>query len=421
MRKSLAQYQKERQRLQSEYARSQQGRSLGIYIHIPFCRSKCVYCDFYSLADSEQRMEDYLDALLDHLTETAPRAAGYLVDTVYIGGGTPSIFGPDRIAEILRTVRRHYRLTADCEITMEANPDSVTYRHLKAIRRAGVNRLSLGVQSANDHELKLIGRPHDFRQAVEAVDSARKAGFTNLSLDLIYGIPDQTMESWQQTVEALVGLTPEHLSCYGLQLEEGTPLHERRHELTMADDDTQADMYLWLVRRLKEAGYNQYEISNFSRPGRESRHNLRYWQMKEYIGFGPGAHSDFGDRRYSFVPCLEQYIRGMKDGSPIVDEDWEMTEEERRSEYIMLSLRTVHGFDCGWYSRRYHMDSRPLEELLRRYADRGLMVFADGRWHFTPEGFLISNPLLAELLEAQRPHTVRSLLETGQQLQEKDN
>lgn len=410
MRRTLIQQQREREKLQKEYAQSLQGRSLGIYIHIPFCRSKCAYCDFYSLANRETDMDRYLAALITHLEETAPQAQSSIVDTVYIGGGTPSIFGARRLGAVLKTVKRCYRLAADCEITMEGNPDSVDLSLLRSVRRAGVNRLSLGVQSANDHELELIGRPHNFAQAVEAVQNARKAGIRNLSLDLIYGIPDQDMASWQKTVEALIELEPEHLSCYGLQLEEGTPLYERQDKLRLADDDQQADMYLWMVERLKQAGYDQYEISNFARPGRESRHNLRYWQMKDYIGFGPGAHSDFGGRRFSFVACLSDYMKGMEDGTPVVDEDWEMTEEDRRSEYIMLSLRTVHGLDRNYYSRTYHMNFKPLETLLKGYEDRGLVKQEEGRWHFTPEGFMISNPLIVELLEAQEHHTVDSLL-----------
>lgn len=410
MRRTLIQQQKERKKLQKEYAQSRKGRSLGIYIHIPFCRSKCAYCDFYSLANRESDMDRYLAALITHLEETAPQAKSSMVDTVYIGGGTPSVFEAKRVSAVLKTIKRCYHMTADCEITMEGNPDSVDLTLLRAVRRAGVNRLSLGVQSANDHELQLIGRPHNFTQAVEAVQNARKAGIQNLSLDLIYGIPDQDMESWQKTVEELIQLAPEHLSCYGLQLEEGTPLYDRQDQLQLADDDQQADMYLWMVERLKEAGYDQYEISNFSKPGREGRHNMRYWQMKDYIGFGPGAHSDFGGRRFSFVPSLEDYIKGMEDGTPIVDEDWEMTEEDRRSEYIMLSLRTVHGLDGNYYSRTFHMNFKPLEMLLQGYEDRGLVKQAEGRWHFTPEGFMISNPLIVELLEAQEHHTVDSLL-----------
>ncbi len=410
MRRTLIRQQHERQKLQREYAKTQRGRKLGIYLHIPFCRSKCAYCDFYSLANREEEMDRYLAALTNHLKETAPQAKSCVVDTVYIGGGTPSTLGAKRIGALLHIVKKHYHLTKDCEITMEANPDSVDLSLLKTVRRAGVNRLSLGVQSADDGELKTIGRPHNFAQAVEAVALARKAGIENLSLDLIFGLPGQTMEGWQRTVEQVLKLEPEHLSCYGLQIEEGTPLYERQEDYTFADDDGQADMYLWMAERLKRAGYGQYEISNFAKPGRESRHNLRYWRLQEYIGFGPGAHSDFGGRRYSFVRDLSAYLKGMEEGGPIVDDDQVIPPEERRNEYLMLALRTAEGIDGDWYSRRFHMNFRPLEEKLRNYEKRNLAVEENGRWHLTPEGFLLSNGIIVDLLEAQEHNTIDSLL-----------
>lgn len=410
MRWTLIRQQHERQKLQREYAKTQQGKKLGIYIHIPFCRSKCAYCDFYSLANREDQMDRYLSALTTHLKETAPQAKSRIVDTVYIGGGTPSILGAKRIAALLGTVKGNYHLSRDCEITMEANPDSVDLALLKRIRRAGVNRLSLGVQSANDAELRTIGRPHGFAQAVEAVSLARKAGMGNLSLDLIFGLPGQTMADWQHSVEEMLKLEPDHLSCYGLQIEKGTPLYDRREDYTFAGDDDQADMYLWMVQRLKQAGYDQYEISNFAKPGSRSRHNLRYWRLEEYIGFGPGAHSDFGGRRYSFVRDLNAYLKGVEEGGPIVDDDQVIPPEERLNEYLMLSLRTVEGIDGDWYSRRFHMNFHPLEQLLRGYAQRGLAAEENGRWHFTPEGFLLSNSLIVELLEAQEHNTIDSLL-----------
>ena len=415
MRLSLKKQQMERQRLQREFARSQRGKTLGIYLHIPFCRSKCAYCDFYSLPCREGSMERYCAALRTHLTETAPRAKGRVVDTVYIGGGTPSVLEDRQIAGLLDTVKRRYRLSQDCEITMEANPDSVTPQLLHTVRRAGVNRLSLGVQCADDRILKLLRRPHTFAQARQAVETARQAGIRNLSLDLIYGLPGQDMQRWQETVERSLALSPEHLSCYGLQIEEGTWLYDHQSGLDIPDDDQQADLYLWTVERLAQAGYNQYEISNFARPGRESRHNLRYWRMEEYIGFGPGAHSDFGGRRYSFVRDLDAYMDAVEQGGTLVDEDQEIGEAERCNEYIMLSLRTWEGFDPDAYSRRYHMDARPLIRLLEGYRDRGLAANTQGRWHFTPEGFLISNTLLVELLEEQEHNSIESLLAQGRQ------
>lgn len=414
MRLGLRKQQREREKLQRDYARSQEGKRLGIYLHIPFCRSKCAYCDFYSLPHREGEMPRYCAALTAHLRETAPMAKSRVVDTVYLGGGTPSLLGGRAIAGLLRTLRRLYRIAPDCEITMEANPDSVSEALLRTLRRAGVNRLSLGVQCADDAILRTLGRPHTFAQAKEAVAMARRAGFDNLSLDLIFGLPGQSMEGWQDTVEQVLALKPEHLSCYGLQLEEGTWLFNHQGEYVIPDDDQQADLYLWTVERLARAGYAQYEISNFALPGRASRHNLRYWRMEEYIGFGPGAHSDFGGRRYSFVRDLDAYLSGVEQGGALVEEDQEISQEERGNECIMLSLRTVEGLDLDRYSRRYHMDPRPLERLLQEDARRGLAVEEQGRWHFTPQGFLISNTLIVDLLEAQQPSSVESLLEQAE-------
>ena len=234
---------------------------LGIYIHIPFCRSKCDYCDFYSLAGQEGRMDDYQKALITHMKETAPQTRGYQIDTVYFGGGTPSYYGEKRLRELLRLIAKRFDLAKDAEITVECNPDSVDLKMLQSLRRAGVNRLSLGVQSACDRELECLHRPHTFAQAVAAVSAARAAKFQNISLDLIYGLPGQTMEGWQDTVEQVLALKPEHLSCYGLKVESGTPLDYRvsRGE-RLPDDDQQADMYLWTVDRLAQEGYRQYAV-----------------------------------------------------------------------------------------------------------------------------------------------------------------
>ena len=304
--------------------------TLGIYVHIPFCRSKCDYCDFYSLAGKENRMADYQKALLAHIKETAPLADAFQVDTIYFGGGTPSFYGEKYLRELLAVIKKHYHVAPDAEITMEGNPDSVDLKALKALRKEGFNRLSLGMQSGCPAELTAIHRPHSIQQTDEATVLARKANFQNLSLDLIYGLPGQTMDSWKETVEHALSLVPQHLSCYGLKVEEGTPLARRVEEgEILPDDDLQADLYLWTVGRLARAGYAQYEISNFAKPGYESRHNLRYWKTQPYIGFGPGAHSDFGGRRYSFVRDLESYIQGVLSGGNILDEDDMIPQRER--------------------------------------------------------------------------------------------
>ena len=375
---------------------------LGIYIHISFCRSKCDYCDFYSLAGRDDRMDQYQKALLSHIKETAPLAQDFPVDTIYIGGGTPSYYGAKRLKELLGVIRKLYKVEKDAEVTVECNPDSVDVKSLKILRKAGVNRLSMGMQSANACELERIHRIHTPQQVNEAATAARKAGFTNLSLDLIYGLPGQTMDSWKDTVEHALSLIPQHLSCYGLKVEEGTPLAARVAQgEVLPDDDQQADLYLWTVGRLERAGYPQYEISNFAKPGFASRHNLRYWLTQPYIGFGPGAHSDFGGRRYSFVRDLDAYIQGVLQGGDIIDESEIIPKRERCGEYLMLRLRTVQGINEQEYRSTYFMDFAPLQARLEQFRAQGWAEQTDGRWHFTPKGFLLSNQLIGDLLERQ--------------------
>ena len=384
---------------------------LGIYIHIPFCRSKCDYCDFYSLAGREGQMDLYQRALLAHLRETAPLAQGIPVDSIYFGGGTPSYYGAKRLKELLAALYKLFSVEKDAEVTVECNPDSVDLKSLRTLRKAGVNRLSLGMQSARGGELYSVHRIHTPQQTDQAVELARKAKFTNLSLDLIYGLPGQTMESWKATVEHALSLIPQHLSCYGLKVEEGTPLARRVAEgEALPDDDQQADLYLWTVGRLERAGLPQYEISNFAKPGCESRHNLRYWLTRPYIGFGPGAHSDFGGRRYSFVRDLDAYIRGVLEGGNIIDSSELIPQRERCGEYLMLRLRTTRGIDGREYRSTYFMDFAPLEARLREFAAQGWAEETDGRWHFTPKGFLVSNQLIGDLLERQEQASWEDLI-----------
>lgn len=379
---------------------------LGVYIHIPFCKAKCDYCDFYSLPNREGAMDDYLKALIAHIQETGPLTKGWQVDTVYIGGGTPGVFGAKRMVHLLKEVRRRFDVTRDAEITCEANPESADWMFLTAIRRSGVNRVSLGMQSACDAELRAVRRIHDYSQVVRAVEDARKAKLKNLSLDLIYGLPGQAMESWQKSLEAAIALAPEHLSCYGLKVEPGTPLDGRvmRGEV-LPDDDMQADMYLWMVERLGQAGYAQYEISNFARPGFQSRHNLKYWMGKPYVGFGPGSHSDFGGRRYSFVRDLDRYVNGILNGGAVIDSSELIPRRERSGEYLTLRLRTTRGIEEWEYRREFSLDFDPLEQKLEEYERRGWAVKEGRRWHFTPQGFLVSNQLISDLLIVQEGET----------------
>ena len=377
-----------------------QADKLGIYIHIPFCRSKCDYCDFYSLAGREDRMDAYQKALLAHIRETAPLAQGIPVDTIYFGGGTPSWYGARRIQELLSALSKLFQVEKDAEITVEANPDSVDLRALRRLRKAGVNRLSLGMQSASDAELRAIGRVHTWEQVGAAVEAARTAKFENLSLDLIYGLPRQTMEQWQANLTAAVDLAPEHLSCYGLKVEEGTPLFAVRDTAGLPGDEEQADMYLWTVEFLAQMGYDQYEISNFAKPGRESRHNLKYWTLQEYVGFGPGAHSDFGGVRYAYGRDLEGYIQGVQTHAPMLSESESIPPLDRDTEWLMLGLRTVQGLDPKVFERRFRRRFDCFRPFLEECRTAGYAVEEEGLWHLTPKGFLVSNQIIGGMLDA---------------------
>ncbi len=386
--------------------------SLGLYVHIPFCRSKCDYCDFYSLAGQDDRMDDYQHALLQQILDTAPRTKKQVVNSVYIGGGTPTWYGEKRLLELISTLKKRFSLSKDVEFTLEANPDSVDEKMLRRLRRAGVNRLSMGMQSACDRELAAVRRPHTFKQVEQAVKAARAAKIKNLNLDLIYGLPGQTSESWRASVEAALALEPEHLSCYGLTVEEGTPLARRVAEgEVLPSDDEQAERYLWTVERLAQAGLEQYEVSNFSRTGYQSRHNLKYWMGRPYVGLGAAAHSDFGGCRYSFVRDLDGYIRGVLGDSKLLDDMDEVPRRERGSEYLMLRLRTTHGVEEWEYRREYYMNFDPLAAKLSEYEQKGWAARTGRRWHFTPDGFLLSNRLIGELLELQEVETLEGTLE----------
>lgn len=367
-------------------------KPLGLYIHIPFCKQKCIYCDFYSLPGQEGQMDAYCASLQARLTETD--FSGYTVDTVYFGGGTPSLLGPARLSAILETISKTCAVAPDAEITLEANPDSAgDWKSLQTLRLAGFNRISLGMQSASDAELTRLGRVHTMRQAREAVTAAREAGFDNLSLDLIYGLPEQTTAQWLKNLEAAAALSPEHLSCYGLKAEEGTPLYAQRERLP--GEETQAQMYLKTIKFLENTGFLQYEISNFAKPGRESRHNLKYWTLGEYAGFGPGAHSDFRGVRYAWTRDLPGWLAGR----PALSERQELPPESRAAEWLMLGLRTAYGLDPADYEKRFHKPFAPYLPFLRRCEEAQYARRTNGRWRLTPQGFLVSNPIIGELLD----------------------
>ncbi len=372
---------------------------LGIYIHVPFCRSKCQYCDFYSVTTKDPKILDaYIDAICAHIKESGALAPGYRVDTVYFGGGTPSFFGADGMAMILTALRRAFDVANDAEITFEANPDSVTDKLLKRLRGEGFNRVSLGIQTDDDSLLKKLGRPHNYAQAVEAVQRIRRAGFRNLSLDLMYGLPGQTLAQWEQTLDHVLRLQPEHMSCYGLKVEPGTPLDSYKDLCDLPDDDTQADMYLAAVEILRTRGYRQYEISNFCRKGAVCRHNLKYWQGGEYLAFGPDGSSDFAGKRFKVLRSLQGYVEGIRTGASVLEDVQEIPPRERAGEYLLTRLRTTYGIDPVDYEKRFLLPFAPLAEALERCAAHNLAAKSpNGSWHLTPEGFLVSNSIISDL------------------------
>lgn len=377
-------------------------KRLGIYIHIPFCASKCSYCDFYSLQSCEHLMPDYQDALIEHINESSAAIKNYEVDTVYFGGGTPSFYGAERIADIFNALKLNDNVRMDAEVTVECNPDSMSLGELKTLRQEGVNRLSIGIQATDNDLLKLIGRRHNFQQAVNAVRDARRAGFDNISVDLMYGLPSQRKSDWADTLARIIELHPEHISCYGLKLEPGTRMYrEYNGSAIMPDDDEQADMYSYAAEMLQRYGYMHYEVSNFCAPGFPSRHNIKYWNLDDYMGFGPGAHSCIGNLRYSYVRDLKQYIAGVFRNLSIVDEYKNIDPLERAVEYVMLAMRTARGISEHDYRVRCQCDWKPIERTLLAFERKGWAERNGERWHFTVPGFLISNQLIGILLEVQ--------------------
>ena len=368
----------------------------GVYLHIPFCKSRCGYCDFYSNACADPAsLTAYADALCSTIRTESP---GIEADTVYFGGGTPSLLGVQGLTDVLQAVRESFELSHEAEITLEANPGDICLnpadggadaaRAFEALRRAGFNRLSLGVQSSDDGELRMISRRHTFADVKKTVNLAREAGFDNISLDLIYALPDQTMQIWQRSLDALIGLSPEHMSCYALKLSEEVPLY--RYIDRLPDDDTQLAMYLTMVETLEKAGFGQYEISNFARPGRESRHNSKYWTGEDYYGYGPSAHSLIKGVRSVYAPSVEAFLTG----DALREEDQVQDETE---EYLMLRLRMTAGIDPDDFTARFRLDFTPFARILQKCEPHGLTVLRDGRWRLTPRGAFVSNAIISEL------------------------
>lgn len=381
-------------------------KSLGLYFHIPFCVRKCAYCDFYSFSpekEEEDFVANYVSAMMLQMEDAHDSCRDYIVDTIYFGGGTPSLMPIKQFERIFNSIKHNFRIAKDTEITVEVNPATANVKYLRALRHLGANRLSIGLQSANDAELKLLGRIHSLKEFENTFEDARDAGFKNISVDIMYGIPNQTPESLRSTIEYVTSIRPEHISMYNLKLEEGTPLWKMRDSLILPDEDTEYNMYTSSVEYLASQGFERYEISNFSLKGNVSRHNCRYWNCDEYLGIGASAHSYFGGERYSMIRNASRYIDGLQildAGIKIIDESRIISKRESMNEYIMLRMRLDEGIDGDVFREKYGIDfGEKFGKYLDEYIPDGFVRRIGNRYSFTTKGMFVSNYILSAVLD----------------------
>ncbi len=384
---------------------------LSLYLHVPFCTTKCTYCAFNTYTNLEHLVPAFVEALCQEIAIVGKNNPYPTVHTIFFGGGTPSLLMPAQFATILDAIKQHFKLTPDAEITIEANPNDLDQEYLQALRALGINRLSIGMQSANMRELMLFSRRHDHQGVVDAVKAARDAGFDNLNLDLIYGIPEQTLQNWQVTLQAALDLAPEHFSLYALGLEAGTPLLAwvENGRLPAPDDDLAADMYELATEMMGKAGYEQYEISNWAKPGFACRHNLQYWHNLPYAGLGPGAHGYADDVRYSVLLSPQRYIKLLHEAqpegvyqfprTPAVEEATIVDRENEISETLMMGLRLMQGVNRKQFTQRFGVDLVELHRVtLDKFSGYGLLTIAPDVVRITQQGRLLSNMIFRELI-----------------------
>jgi oxygen-independent coproporphyrinogen III oxidase len=372
--------------------------ALGIYVHIPFCSAICNYCNFNrGLFDGDLKRR-YVDAIENEIVRAAD---GRSADTMYFGGGTPSLLEPAEVGRLIQACRNAFDVSVDSEVTLEANPETVSAEALEGFRRAGVNRVSFGVQSFDDDELRRLGRLHTASRAREALAEARSAGFDNVSLDLMMWLPQQTVSGWLRSVDELASLAPEHASLYILELYPNAPLRDEmaRGGWSLAPDEDAADMYLGALAALDRAGYVQYEISNVARPNRRSQHNLKYWQDGEWLGFGCGAHSTDAGIRWRNVSGTAEYIERIDAGQSIVAERRLLTRDERVEEALFMGLRLCEGVDLEAFRMRYGVDVWVrFGDALAPFVDADVLRRSGGRLALTREGMLVANEVMAALV-----------------------
>ncbi len=385
--------------------------SLSVYLHIPFCTTKCTYCAFNTYVNLEALIEPFVAALIREIQIVARSKPNQQVGTIFFGGGTPSLLTPQHFAEILAALRDGFEVAPDAEIALEANPNDLDIAYLSAVRRVGLNRISIGMQSANENELQLFKRRHDNDAVVRAVSAARAGGFDNLNLDLIYGFPHQTLESWENSLQQMLALQPDHISLYALGLEEGTPLKAwvERGRLPEPDEDLAADMYELASEQLRQHGYEQYEISNWARPGHQCRHNLQYWHNDDYVGVGPGAHGYANGVRYSTVLLPQRYIKLLNEAqeevyeyprTPATAEAVVVDRVGQISETLIMGMRlTQEGIPRTEFIERFGEDFLDLyRDVIRKYEGYGLLSVDDERIRLTEAGRLLSNVIFREFV-----------------------
>ncbi len=382
-----------------------------VYLHVPFCSTKCSYCAFNTYTHLETLIEPFVDALIREIQYVGHSKPDLPVGTIFFGGGTPSLLTPDQFARILAALNTSFRVQPDAEITLEANPNDLNREYLASLRQIGLNRISIGMQTANENELQLFRRRHDNDAVARAVTAARSAGFDNLNLDLIYGFPHQTLESWQTSLTQMIALQPDHVSLYALGIEDGTPMKVwvERGQLPEPDDDLAADMYELASDLLDQHGYQQYEISNWARPGHACRHNLQYWHNDDYVGVGPGAHGYADGVRYSVVTSPQRYIKALSDKqsadfeyprTPALAEATVVDRAGQISETLIMGMRlTQEGIPRVDFAGRFGVDLVDLYgDVIRKYTGHGLLQVDDERVRLTDAGRLLSNVVLREFV-----------------------
>ena len=367
-----------------------------IYIHIPFCIRKCDYCDFLSGPSGPKEQADYVQALLREI-QAVEEGEGRSVSSIFIGGGTPSVLDERLLGDILREIRNRFKMEEDAEITIEVNPGTANIGKLQAYREMGINRLSIGLQSPQDRELKILGRIHNYEQFLETYQEARTVGFDNINIDLMSAIPDQTYEGWVKNLRTAAELEPEHISAYSLIVEEGTPFAARK--LNLPDEDTEYNMYEATAQILKEYGFEQYEISNYARKGRECRHNVGYWTRQDYLGFGLGASSLYGKERFANTADMKKYLENSRNPEKIREKEPSLTREDEMAEFMFLGLRMTKGISKADFQRCFGCTIESVYgEVLEKYESMELLLEKDGRIFLSREGIHVSNSIMAEFL-----------------------